>query len=271
MQWVSFCEMIITAQYRSPTVITSECILLNSVSTLWYYKRKLLVGVERTTPEHAQNDSSKIDLESFWSPSMSESWDNLNLYFSALFFQVTIVSEIHSCYECAISNGSRTLVHFETSLVTLITNHRVSGLCESNEGFSGRLESKLLSILPSFQVPPSWTCDCRLKTWRLDATACLSIRNTSQQNSTLSSHVLPCRRFKRWYLRSQLLNNSCGNSNILLQSSTRLLFGLHQRWVYVKYTWSKNDVGSSVRWQKRIGFFFFHPMEFVILVHSDST
>ena len=48
---------------------------------------------------------------------------------------------------------------------------------ESNEGFSGRLESKLLTVLPPFPVPRSWTSDCRLKTWRLDTTACLSIHN----------------------------------------------------------------------------------------------
>ena len=123
----SFYEMIITAQCRSPTVITLEYILLNPVSTLWNCVRKLLVGVERTTPEHAQNDSSKIDLQSFWSSSMSESWDNLN-YISQHNFPDDNSVWHHSCYECAISNGSRTLVHFVTSLVTLITDHRMSGL-----------------------------------------------------------------------------------------------------------------------------------------------
>ena len=86
----SFHEMIITAQCRSPTVITSEYILLNPVSQEMISDSVVLYEkiacpthwFERTTPEHAQNDSSEVDLLSFCCSPMSESWNNLNLFSS---------------------------------------------------------------------------------------------------------------------------------------------------------------------------------------------
>ena len=65
---------------------------------------------------------------------------------------------------------------------------------------------------------------------------CSPVRNIAQR---IFEHVLPCRRTVRLSVRE--VSPILVTFQLLQQNS----FGLHSRWVPPKYTWSRNEVGSS--------------------------
>ena len=89
------------------------------------------------------------------------------------------------------------------------------------------------------------------KDLKLCRTAPLS--RLSVQNVAIFEHVLPCRRTKsRFFLREpfppkifSVTPAEIRDSNIFVCRSIIASLRLHSRWAHPKYTWSRNDVGSS--------------------------
>ena len=115
-----------------------------------------------------------------------------------------------------------------------------------------------------FPILPSWNDDhpCKdLRRCTIALSCCSPIRNISRRISRMSFHVVrPCNR--RCVRFSPTLEINCSvapavirDSNISLYWLIIISFVLHSCWVHPKYTWSRNEVGSS-----RSTFFinFFH-------------
>ena len=128
-----------------------------------------------------------------------------------------------------------------------------------------------VAILQSIRVPLAWIDDHPNRDFKLCLTAplsCLPARSIAQR---IFEHVLPCRRTTRrffaWSFSTPVIFHPAAirDSNIFENSSTIISFGLHSRWVHPKYTWSRNEVGSS-----RSTFFinFFHMESHILLLSS---
>ena len=117
---------------------------------------------------------------------------------------------------------------------------------------SGQFVSIFLTILQHIQVPLSWNADHPSKDLRL----CLTAVFLFVSSKYLSMHFRACPSISydhatvfAWGFthpgKFSVAPAEIRDSSIFLYSSIMISFGLHSRWVHPKYTWSRNEVGSS--------------------------
>ena len=122
-----------------------------------------------------------------------------------------------------------------------------------NTSISRQFVSKLLKILQLIPITPVWT-DGRPnkdeKLCKVPPLSCLPVHSVTQN---IFEHVLPCRlttlRFVCEVFAIPVIfccSAETRDSNIFVYCSIIVWFGLHSRWVHPKYTWLRNDVGSSI-------------------------
>ena len=159
------------------------------------------------------------------------------------------IDDSHLCDE--YSNSTLFVVyHMLESIVWLILPKFVHGPQDVRSSDSCQVQAFQDNLWANFWQFSDWFKFflLELMVWSCSTFLC-AIRSIAQR---IFEHVLPCRRTTPRFVREFFChpgNFSVAHAEIrdsnILYCSMMASFGSHARWVHPKYTWSRNDVGSS--------------------------
>ena len=138
--------------------------------------------------------SREVHFECSRSPVKSESWNNSNRQYCAVLhiwqnYRSSFVTWIY--VRSLVNRLSHTWVHYVTTRVSLLTDHKISGR---------PIHVQIVSI-PLIQVPLSWIDDHPRRNLKLCAITQLSYLSIHCIFPRISEHVLPCREIMQLFLR----------------------------------------------------------------------